>query len=145
MLDIAEIVEWLAIPADSTVVEIGCGYGTFTVPVAMKSGSRLQAFDIEPAMIGTARENIRQAGVTNVEFQLRDVVEQGTGLEAESVDRVLLFNVLHFSEKSMLFSETARIIKEGGIVAIIHWRKDIPTPRGPAIDLRPDMNQIRTA
>lgn len=144
LFDIEGIVDWLDLSKtnSATIVEIGCGYGTFTVPVAKKSAGKICAFDIEPSMIEVARENARRAGLSNVTFSLRDVLEQGTGLESGSVDMVLLFNILHFSAKRLLLEEAARILKEGGIVAIIHWRKDIPTPRGPAVDLRPDQGQI---
>jgi 16S rRNA A1518/A1519 N6-dimethyltransferase RsmA/KsgA/DIM1 with predicted DNA glycosylase/AP lyase activity len=37
LFDIQVIIDWLAIPKNSTIVEIGCGYGTFTVPIAKKS------------------------------------------------------------------------------------------------------------
>jgi len=144
LFDIEGIVDWLD-PAKihgATIVEIGCGYGTFTVPIAKKSTGKICAFDIEPSMIEVARENARKAGLSNVTFSLRDVLEQGTGLEADSVDMVLLFNILHFSEKRVFLAEAARILKEGGIVAIIHWRKDIPTPRGPALNVRPDQDEI---
>jgi len=147
LFDIEAIVDWLDLSKlnGATVVEIGCGYGTFTVPVAKKYAGRICAFDIEPAMIEVARENARKAGLSNVTFSLRDVLEQGTGLEADSVDMVLLFNILHFSEKRVLLEEAARILKEGGIVAIIHWRKDIATPRGPVLNVRPDRDEISSA
>jgi len=147
LFDIEGIVDWLDLSKinGATIVEIGCGYGTFTVPIAKKSAGKIFAFDIEPAMIKVAQENVRKAGLSNVTFSLRDVLEQGTGLESESVDRVLLFNILHFSERRLLLEEAARILKKDGIVAIIHWRKDIPTPRGPAVDLRPDQGEILSA
>lgn len=147
LFDIEAIVDWLDHSKinGATIVEIGCGYGTFTVPVAKKSAGKIFAFDIEPAMIEVARENARKAGLSNVTFGLRDVLEQGTGLEAGSADMVLLFNILHFSEKRVLLEEAARILKEGGIVAVIHWRKDIATPRGPALDVRPDRDEILSA
>jgi len=145
LFDIDRIVDWLAIPEGSSVVEIGCGYGTFTVPIAKKPRCNIHAFDIDPSMIETAQENVRKSGASNVKFQLRDVMDQGTGINSESVDMVLLFNILHFSEKRTLLAEAARILKKRGIVAIIHWRKDIPTPRGPAIDVRPDMDKIMDA
>jgi ubiquinone/menaquinone biosynthesis C-methylase UbiE len=146
LFDIEAIVEWLAISKkNTTIVEIGSGYGTFTVPAAKKSTGKIFAFDIEPSMIEVARENARKAGLSNVTFSLRDVLEQGTGLEAGSVDMALLFNILHFSEKRALLEEAARILKEGGIVAIIHWRKDIATPRGPALNVRPDQDEILSA
>ena len=38
--------------------------------------------------------------------------------------------------------EASRILKHSGIAAIIHWRKDIETPRGPIVQDRPDQNII---
>ena len=143
LFDIEAIVSWLAISRETAViVEIGCGYGTFTVPVAAESAGQVYAFDIEVPMIEAAQENVRNAGLSNVTFGMRDVLEQSTGLEPGSTDMVLLFNLLHSGEKRMLLAEASRILKDGGIVAIIHWRKDIPTPRGPATDVRPDQGQI---
>lgn len=145
LLDIDGIVDWLAIPKISTIVEIGCGYGTFTVPIAKKSEGKIYTYDIEPSMIEIAQENVRKAGLSNVTFNLRDVLELSTGLEPNRTDMVLLFNILHFSERRIFLAEASRILKNGGIVAIIHWRKDIPTPRGPAVSVRPDKDQILNA
>jgi ubiquinone/menaquinone biosynthesis C-methylase UbiE len=146
LFDIEGIVDWLALSkVTATVVEIGCGYGTFTVPIAQQLAGKLLAFDIEPSMIETASMNVRNAGLSNVSFGLRDVVEQGTNLEPNSTGMVLLFNILHFSGIRILLEEASRILTVDGIVAIIHWRKDIPTPRGPAISDRPDKDQILNA
>ena len=143
LFDIEGIVDWLTLSKKTaTIVEIGCGYGTFIVPIAKKSTGEIYTFDIEPSMIEVAQENVSKAGLSNVNFSLRDVLEQGTGLKFHSVDMVLLFNILHFSERRVLLEEASRILKNGGIAAIIHWRKDLPTPRGPALNVRPDQCEI---
>ena len=75
LFDIEGIVDWLAFSKETTtIVEIGCGYGTFTVPIAKKSAGEIYTFDIEPSMIEIARENVRKAGLSNVTFGLRDWV-----------------------------------------------------------------------
>ena len=145
LFDIEGIIDWLDIPKNSKIVEIGCGFGTFTVPIAKKSGGSIYAVDIESSMIEKSNNNVRKSGLSNVKFILRDVLELGTGIQADSTDIVLLFNILHSNERGVLLAEAARILKTGGVVAIIHWRKDIPTPRGPAIDLRPDLDQLLKA
>jgi ubiquinone/menaquinone biosynthesis C-methylase UbiE len=146
LFNIQAIVDWLSIPDKSRIVEIGCGYGTFTVPVAEVShNNTVIAFDIEPDMIETTRRHLARHGLSNVECVLRDVLDEGTGLESESVDLVLLFNILHFKERRVLLQEASRILRSGGIAAIIHWRKDISTPRGPVAELRPDMAEIINA
>jgi SAM-dependent methyltransferase len=38
------------------VAELGCGYGTFSMPVARAIRGRLYTFDIDPAMVARTRE-----------------------------------------------------------------------------------------
>lgn len=143
LFDIPLIVDWLnAKGAAGPVVEVGCGYGTFTVPVAREAKSGFYAFDIETSMIEIAERNVRAAGMGDVKFLHRDVVSNGTGLESESTAMVLLFNILHFKERRILLEEAARILMPAGVAAIIHWRKDIETPRGPEVSSRPDEQMI---
>ena len=143
LFDIPCIVDWLNLETvTAPIVEIGCGYGTFTVPIAGATNTEIHAFDIEPSMIETAQKNTRQAGIRNVRFHIRDILEEGTGLESGSAGLVLLFNILHFDGRRVLLEEASRILKPGGIVAIVHWRKDIETPRGPSLHLRPDQHMI---
>lgn len=139
LFDIDLVVKWLRLDEiEGPVVEIGCGYGTFTVPIARESGFDLYAFDIDPLMIGTAGRNVRTAGLTNVKFFQRDVVADGTAMKSGSVAMVLLFNILHFEDRRVLLEEASRILMRNGVAAIVHWRKDIETPRGPEISSRPD-------
>ncbi|MCL5020553.1 MAG: class I SAM-dependent methyltransferase [Bacteroidetes bacterium] len=143
LYDVPLIVDWLNVnDVAGPIVEIGCGYGTFTVPVSKQSWSEVFAFDIEPSMIETAKKNAQKSGINNVDFHLRDVLDLGTGLESGSIGMVLLFNILHFDGRRVLLEEACRILKPCGVVAIIHWRKDIDTPRGPSFESRPDREKI---
>ena len=146
LFDIAGIVDWLELTANAgPIVEIGCGYGSFTVPVAKKTSDQIYAFDMEPLMLEAAQTNVQKENLSNVRFYLRDILEQGTGLESNSIGMVLLFNILHFDEKKAMLKEASRVLKRGGVAAIIHWRKDIQTPRGPVVHSRPDKKQILSA
>jgi len=143
LFDIPKIIEWLDLDnIKGPIAEIGCGYGTFTIPMAQATTEKIYTFDIEGEMIDIAKKNAHSAGVKNIDFFLRDVIEQGTGLAERSCGLVLLFNILHFAERRILLAEAARILQPGGVAAIIHWRKDIETPRGPAMDSRPDRGII---
>jgi ubiquinone/menaquinone biosynthesis C-methylase UbiE len=143
LFDIQQIVKWLNVTGVvDPIAEIGCGYGTFTVPIARKFNGIVHAFDIDPMMIDRARNNAQRAGIQNVTFHLRDILVQGTGLAAQSIGMVLLFNILHSIDKHLMLREASRILKKSGIVAIIHWRKDIETPRGPSLESRPDQATI---
>ena len=144
LFDVPHIVDWVAIPPNAVVVEVGCGYGTFTVAVAQKA-AHVYAFDIEPEMIRRTQAVLRDAGRTNVSLHLRDVLDSGMNLPASSVDCVLLINILHFNERRVLLEQAARVLRKGGVVAVVHWRRDINTPRGPALELRPERSTILSA
>jgi len=104
----------------------------------------VHAFDIEPEMIERTREKCRRESVTNVRLELRDFVADGTGLGDGSMDMALLFNILHHEEPVALLSEAFRILRPGGIAAVIHWNYDPSTPRGPAMEIRPRPKQCIT-
>lgn len=123
-------------------VEVGCGYGTFTVPVAAKIWGMLHAFDIEPAMIAATQARLHAVGVGNVRLSLRDVIADGFDLAAGSVDAVLLFNILHAESPTALLRASAELLSPHGRVLVIHWRSDVPTPRGPDLSIRPQPEQI---
>ena len=146
LFEISKIVDWLEIEKlKDPIVEIGCGYGTFTVPIAKETRSKVLTYDIDPLMIAFAQNNVIAAGLTNVNFEERDVFDRGTGLESNSVGMIALFNILHFDQRRVMLEEAARILKPSGVAAIIHWRKDIETPRGPMISTRPDQDIILNA
>jgi len=118
------------------VAEFGCGYGTFTLAAARLARGTVHAFDIEPEMIDRVRRKCPQEGVANVRLELRDFVADGTGLGDGSMDMALLFNILHHEEPVTLLGEAFRILRPGGIAAVIHWNYDPSTPRGPAMEIR---------
>jgi len=119
------------------VAEFGCGYGTFTIPAAKIIKGKIYALDIEPDMIRITDEEAKKHGLNNIEAILRDFMAEGSGLPNESMDYVMLFNILHLEKPIVLIGEAKRILKEGGRLGIIHWNYDLATPRGPSMDIRP--------
>jgi SAM-dependent methyltransferase len=125
------------------VIDFGCGYGTFTVPTAQLITGRVIALDIEPAMVAATLARAAAAGLANVVGLARDFVVEGTGLPDASVGRAMLFNILHIEDPVPLMREAYRVIAPSGEVAIIHWRSEIATPRGPSLGIRPTAKQCR--
>lgn len=138
LLDVPLILDRLKIDQTvENVAELGCGYGTFTLPVARRIQGTLYAFDIEPAMVARTMARAADEGVGNVNAVLRDVVTTGFGLEPGCCDAVLLFNILHFPKAEEVLRKAKEVLRLGGRVLAIHWRSDLMTPRGPPLDLRP--------
>lgn len=125
-------------------VEFGCGYGTFTVPAAQRISGSVYALDIEPAMVAATRERASRAGLSNVIAEARDFVLQGSGRSDQSVQYVMLFNILHLEQPLPLLRETQRILGPGGRLALLHWKRDPATPRGPPLTIRPDPAECRS-
>jgi ubiquinone/menaquinone biosynthesis C-methylase UbiE len=123
------------------VAEFGCGYGTFTIPVARMIKGTIYAIDIEKEMIALTQQEAQKHHLHNVKTILRDFMAQGTGLKDGSVDYVMLFNILHIEQPEVLLKESCRILRPEGKLGIIHWNYDPTTPRGPSMDIRPKPEQ----
>lgn len=124
------------------VAEIGCGFGTFSIPIARQISGRLFAFDIDPNMIARTRERATAASLTNLVMHECDVMENGFGLLDGSVDAALLFNILHCESPERLLRHASQVVREGGQVLVIHWQHDSRTPRGPDLSIRPRPEHI---
>ncbi|MGA2507496.1 MAG: class I SAM-dependent methyltransferase [Chitinispirillaceae bacterium] len=126
------------------IVDLGCGYGTFTIPAAiMLPGSIIYAIDIEKEMIETVQKKASEENLRNIVAVQRDFIAIGTKLADKSVDYVMLFNILHAENPVEILSETFRILKKGGKAGIIHWIFDSKTPRGPSLEIRPKPEQCK--
>jgi SAM-dependent methyltransferase len=135
LFDVPLIISRLGVDQCHDVAELGCGYGTFSIPVAKAISGTLYTFDVDPAMVARTRE--RAQGLPVV-CETRDVVESGFGV---NVDAVLLFNILHGNSPVDLLRHAANALYVGGQVLAIHWRH-APTPRGPSLSIRPRPQQL---
>jgi len=130
-------------PEARDVVEFGCGYGTFTMAAARLVRGPIHAFDIESDLVVTVRGKARQGGLSNVVCEVRDFVEQGTGLAAATADYAMLFNILHDEQPEVLLREAWRVLRPLGRLGIMHWNYDPSTPRGPSLSIRPRPEDCR--
>lgn len=135
------------IPSDSrtgNAVEFGCGYGTFTLAAARRMSGLITALDIEPGMVATVRRKAQAERLPNIDAAVRDFVAAGTGLPEASQQHAMIFNLLHLEDPVGLLREARRVLRESASLSVIHWRSDIPTPRGPSLEIRPSPEQCRS-
>ncbi len=128
---------------DGDAVELGCGYGTFTISAAQMMLGTIYALDIDPLMVTATAERVSRVGLKNVLVEQRDFVTEGCGRKSQSASIVLLFNILHIEDPVGLLREAHRVLRHGGLVGIIHWNYDERTPRGPPLKIRPRPEQCR--
>ena len=102
-------------PGDA--VEFGCGYGTFTIPVARATLGTLHAIDIDPLMVAaTTAARVAAAGLNNVNVERRDFVTDGCGQGPQSSSFALLFNILHIEDPVGLLKEALpEVLRPGGV------------------------------
>jgi ubiquinone/menaquinone biosynthesis C-methylase UbiE len=100
-----------------SVVDYGCGPGSFTIPAAELVGQQGKVFavDIYPLAISTVKQKASRKGLQNVETIL--VKGYDTGIEASSIDRVLLIDTIHLiDDPEALFREIHRMLKPDGLL-----------------------------
>ena len=101
-------------PSD-VVLDLGSGAGLDLLLAARAVGptGRVIGIDMTDDMIARARENVRAAGVTNVE--VRKGIIEALPIEDSSIDWIISNCVINLSpEKEKVFSEIARVLKPGG-------------------------------
>lgn len=110
------LVERLGLDAGAIVLDLGCGPGTLTVPLAARCG-RVFAVDPGPDMLDAARHAVQDAGCENVELVAalgEQLPEEITGLRAAVMGRSF-----HWMDKGAVLGELDRRIEPGGGVALV--------------------------
>jgi ubiquinone/menaquinone biosynthesis C-methylase UbiE len=101
-----------------TVLDYGCGPGSYIVPTAGLVGSSgtIYALDIHSLALEKVRRRAEKKGITNVKTIQAD---RDTGLPGGSIDVVLLFDIYHMlSEPEKILKELHRVLKPGGVLSV---------------------------
>jgi arsenite methyltransferase len=108
-----------ALREGEVVLDLGSGGGIDVILSAKRVGSTGIAYglDMTDEMLGLARTNASEAGVSNVHF-LKGVIEE-IPLPAASVDVVISNCVINLSvDKPAVLTEIARVLRPGGRIGI---------------------------
>ena len=100
-----------------TVLDYGCGPGSYVVAVARMVGEsgQVYALDRHPMALKMVGDAARRAHVSNVTTILSD---RDTGLHANSVDVVLLYDIYHdLLEPHFVLQELYRVLKPTGVLS----------------------------
>jgi protein-L-isoaspartate O-methyltransferase len=110
----ARILREIGLQKGQTMLDYGCGVGVFTIPASEIVGDDgvVHALDVNPLCIKAVEREIRRRGITNVKTIISG---RDTGLPDESVDAVLVYDVLQMvTDRGRLIEELHRVLKPGG-------------------------------
>lgn len=106
-------------PADSAVLEAGCGVGAQTVTLAKNSpAARITSIDISESSLVQARRVVTEAGIANVEFRQGDIFN--LPFPADAFDHIFVCFVLeHLARPADALRALKKHLKPGGSMTVI--------------------------
>jgi len=132
----------LGIASGMRVVDLCCGDGLFTLPMA-RLAAEVVAIDLDSEMLKRVRARLDLAGINNcrvVEGDAYRVAELSFG----AADMVVMANTFHgVPDKARLCQAVASALKLGGQFVVVNWHRRpreetivLGRPRGPQTELR---------
>lgn len=133
------VIDALQLKPGQRVADIGAGTGYFATRLAKSAAKpKVYAVDIEPSMVAHLTERAKGEGLANITPVL---AAAGTPNLPEPVDVVLMVDRLHHIPNRVAYLTTLKaILKPGGRVAIVDFRKD--ATQGPPVEFRFTPDQL---
>lgn len=124
----AEAIRLLEPPPSASVLDVGCGAGAATVPLA-DAVREVTGVDFAPAMLAALGKVVQAQALANVTLLEGD--GQDLPLEDNSFDFALsMFGLMFFPDRARGFSELRRCVRPSGRVAVSCW---VPGAASPAM------------
>lgn len=142
--DPAGVLRRLGLGPDTSLADVGCGDGYFTLPAAeLVAPARVYGVDIDGDLVEALESRATAADVGNV-VSIEGDARALDDLLPAPVETVLVANTFHGIEDSASFARAAaRSLTPGGRLVVVNWRaqpREATTvdgqPRGPPIDRR---------
>ena len=124
-----------------TVADFGCGNGFYVLPIAQLVGpeGEVIAVDVQESKLAATVSIANQYGYRNIKVVRADLAKPLLQIPEGVCDTVVLSNILHEigQGREMLLKNAYRVLRTGGKIAIVKWKKDL-SPIGPPIGNRVD-------
>lgn len=112
----------IGIKTGQTVLDFGTGVGHYCIPAAIVVGETglIYAVDKEQRELDEVKRKAKQLNLKNIKI-MRSSGSVAFIFEDETIDVVLLYDVLHYLkkiERARLYSEIHRVLKHDGILSV---------------------------
>lgn len=128
-VDPVEIIEMSEIKNGEKVADFGCGSGYFSIPAALTVGEvgEVFSFDVLPSALEALESQAKVQGIDNIIFKRVNLEKkEGTELENESIDWVIMKDILFQNKnKEAILDEAKRILKSGGNILVMEWNNNL--------------------
>ncbi len=135
------IIAQVGIQRGDIVADFGCGNGFFVLPAAQLAGAEgeVVAVDVQESKLAATVSIANQYGYRNVRVVRADLAKPILEIPEAFCDVVILSNILHEigQGKDALLKNAYRVLKSGGKVAVVEWKKEL-SPIGPPLEHRID-------
>ena len=137
-LNPVQVIEQLGLASSLKAADLGCGSGGWAIPLAKKlKDGFVYAIDVQEAPLSALNSRAQVEKVGNIRTIVADV-ENGLairGIGSDSLDLALMTNLLfQVDDKKAVMSEAKRMVRPGGKILIIDWKKNAPTgPKGSEV------------
>jgi ubiquinone/menaquinone biosynthesis C-methylase UbiE len=120
LMDPSKTLQISNVQPGQSILEVGCGTGFFTIPIAQMIGDKgqLVAMDASAGFLEEVATKVQKANLSNVCIVQRDALD--TGLKTASIDKALLLGVIPFPLLPLdrLLPEMHRVIKPEGTITV---------------------------
>jgi ubiquinone/menaquinone biosynthesis C-methylase UbiE len=146
ILKAGEVIGELNLKIGDKFLDAGCGDGYISLEVSEIVGSQgmVYALDVYSESIEKVKQEVKSKNLTNVDAVLADITKS-IPLDENSVDKVLMANVLHGfveeDEVEEVMKNILKVLKPGGIFSVVEFRK-IKSENGPPYNVRLSPSEV---
>jgi ubiquinone/menaquinone biosynthesis C-methylase UbiE len=117
----AYLIEQLPVHPGQQILDLACGTGTISIPLARLVGpdGRVEAIDLSENMLAQCRSKAKELGLAQIHHFHADVISYLKALPSSSVDGVVSAWGLCYLPHNELFRQVGRILRPGGFVGIL--------------------------
>jgi SAM-dependent methyltransferase len=121
-----DLTELAHLPSAARILEIGCGTGQATVPLAER-GHRIVCVELGPRLAAAARANLAafpDVDVVNADFETWEPLRAG-------FDAVVAFTSFHWLAPETRYARAAALLRGGGTLVVVATQHVLPQDGDP--------------
>lgn len=140
----------LGIKPGMVALDLCCGDGYFTAPLTRLVCGKVDALDLDPAMIERAKDEVARRGTSVRRWICADALDLAHHFP-DPVDFVLMANTFHGApDQTWLAAQVGKTLRPGGLFAIVNWHPlprerttVLGQPRGPKTEIRMSPDAVK--